>query len=164
MAKQKSKYPRKKNPLYAIWNGMMRRCYNPSCIDYKYYGGRGIRVSNKWKNFDNFVEDMQSNYKKGLTIGRADNKSGYRLDNCRWESMKEQCQNRRSCNYLINPITKEKKTLTEWANFFGLSRNTITSRIRIGYKDFKALVSKKHGIRHGKIKHNYTKEARSVRD
>jgi len=164
MAKQKSKYIRKGSNLYSVWNLIMQRCYNPSCRDFKFYGKRGISVCESWKNFDNFVDDVMDSYQKGLTIERINNNGEYSKNNCRWATRQEQSRNRRSSHFLVNPDNNEKKTITEWAKIFGLSRNTITSRIRIGYKDFRVLVGKKHCIRNGKIKIHFAEEARNVRD
>lgn len=143
----------------------MKRCYNKNASDFKYYGGRGIIVCERWQNFDSFVDDMAKGYKKDLTLDRINNDEGYGYKNCRWANYFTQCNNRRNSHYLFNPQTKEKKTISEWARLFGISRNTITSRIRLGYKEFNALISGFHAIRYGKIKFDHFKEeARRVSD
>jgi len=73
---------------------MLSRCGDPRAKDYRYYGGRGITVCDRWKEFHHFVEDM-GDASLGLTLGRIDNLDGYFKDNCRWETWSQQNRNRR---------------------------------------------------------------------
>jgi hypothetical protein len=80
---------------------MIDRCENPNNNAFDYYGGRGIRVCDEWRNKDTgkraFCEwAMSHGYKKGLTIDRIDTNGDYTPDNCRWVTMEEQCWNRRA--------------------------------------------------------------------
>ena len=131
-----------RNKLFRTWHNMVERCNNPKRKDFVYYGGRGIKIDERWFDFKNFVDEMHDSFKEGCTLDRVDNNKVYSKLNCRWVDLKTQCNNRRSCNYITNPKTKEIKTITEWARIYKISRNTITSRIRLGYKDFFVLVSK----------------------
>ncbi len=80
-----------------IYLDMVNRCKNPSHHAYKYYGGRGIKVCDRWKEpsgFENFISDIGLR-PENLTLDRIDNSKGYSPDNCRWTSMRVQSINKR---------------------------------------------------------------------
>ncbi len=82
--------------LYNIWHKMLLRCSDPKQKSYKNYGGRGIKVSDKWLDFTNFYIDNYQTYIPGLTIERLDVDGDYRKENCTWIPNTEQAKNRRS--------------------------------------------------------------------
>ena len=122
-----------KEPWYSTYGSMMSRCYNPKTANYYLYGGRGIKVCDEWHNVEAFAKwAKESGYQKGLTIDRINVDGDYEPSNCRWATKKEQANNRRNTIYVtIDGITK---TLTEWAEFSGINRNTINRRYHKGVR------------------------------
>lgn len=81
----------KQHPLYTTWCGMKERCNREAHGAYKYYGGRGIRVCEKWsKSFQAFISDMGDKPTPAHTLDRVDNDGDYSPDNCQWVTMAEQ--------------------------------------------------------------------------
>lgn len=104
-----TKHGFRSHPLYSILRNMKARCNYPKNINYKNYGGRGIKVCSKWSGsngIENFIEWNESlpegkRYKKGLTIDRYPDKDGdYKPSNCRWVSNKENCNNKRNNRFI----------------------------------------------------------------
>lgn len=82
-----------KTPEYQAWSDMKQRCYNKNCLRYRVYGGRGIRVCDRWLNsFENFIADMGFK-KSGESLDRIDNDKDYSPDNCRWTDIVTQNNN-----------------------------------------------------------------------
>lgn len=74
---------------------MKQRCYNPNEINFKYYGGKGITVCDRWlESYKNFKEDMEQGYTNDMQIDRIDPDKGYCKDNCRWATRQQNQQNR----------------------------------------------------------------------
>ena len=92
---------------YRTWNAMIQRCTNPENPAFKDYGGRDIKVCDRWKSFVNFFADMGLK-PEGLTIERVDNDKGYFKGNCKWATRKEQACNRRP--YKVYEVRKDSKT------------------------------------------------------
>ena len=81
-------------PEYRSWQMMKNRCLNPRAGDFKYYGGRGIKVCERWLKFENFLEDMGRKPEPDLTLDRKKVNRGYYKQNCHWASRAHQARNR----------------------------------------------------------------------
>ncbi len=82
---------------YATWEGIKQRCLNPKSQVYEYYGGRGITICDRWKNFEYFLADVGKKPEptKDYSLDRINNEMGYEPGNVRWVIRSTQCQNRR---------------------------------------------------------------------
>lgn len=103
----------KKTRSYLSWINMRQRCNNHNNPDYKYYGGRGIRVCDRWQeSYINFYKDM-GDCPAGHTLDKIDNDGDYEPNNCRWADRWLQSNNR-SYNVLVEYKGK-KQSLGKWA-------------------------------------------------
>lgn len=130
--------------LYNIWQAIIQRTTNPNNYEYGEYGGRGIGICNEWRNsFNSFMQwSYENGYADNLTIDRKNNNKGYQPDNCRWVSNKENCRNKRNNHCLT--YNGQAKTITEWAEITGLSKEVIRYRItKMGWSAEKALATPK---------------------
>jgi len=127
--------------LYSCWMGMKRRCTNNEVWNKKWesYGGRGISIHDEW--VDDFVPfktwALKNGYQDDLTLDRIDVDGNYNPNNCKWSTPKEQ-QNNRRINRKVT-IDKETKNISEWADFLGINRSTVYSRIKLGWNDVDAI-------------------------
>jgi hypothetical protein len=124
---------------FNIWCTLLQRCNNPNNRLYKYYGGRGITVCEKWTTFEGFYEDMGKR-PKGLSIDRIDNNKGYFKENCRWATIEQQSNNRRT--NISFEYNGENRNIREWENTMGFRKGLITNRLKRGWPFEKALNTK----------------------
>jgi len=90
-----------KHPLYNTWNGMKQRCYYKKHKDFKYYGGKGVKVCERWlKSFEHFASDMGVKPTTSHTLDRRDGDGDYSPVNCKWSTPKEQAANRKEIEYV----------------------------------------------------------------
>ena len=130
--KSSTKHGMHKHPAYQAWNNAVQRCLNPDNPGYSEYGGRGIKISEEWReDFANFWRDMGPTWTARSTLDRIDVNGGYESGNCRWASPREQANNRRT-NILVAGPGGVMMTVTQAAEAYGINRATVYSRIRNG--------------------------------
>ena len=123
--------------VFRIWQGMKVRCGNPNFSDYASYGGRGIKVCDRWRgSFENFLADM-GEPPIGTSIDRINNDGHYEPGNCRWAKNETQQRNKRANRFL----TYDGKTLCQkdWSDLTGIPESTIAYRVKVGWPLDRAL-------------------------
>jgi hypothetical protein len=120
---------------------MKARCLNPAIPNYHLYGGRGIKVCDRWRDsFENFFADMGKAPYRSLSIDRIDNNGGYKLGNCKWSTNEEQANNKRT-NHVLT-FNGRSQTLAQWADELRIKRVTLQARItRYGWSVERALTT-----------------------
>lgn len=96
---------KKLSPTYVSWAAMIQRCFYEKNKRYQHYGGRGITVCEKWKDFKNFLADMGER-PEGKTIDRINVDGNYEPSNCRWATPNEQANNKQ-------PIIRTSKSCVQ---------------------------------------------------
>ena len=117
--------------LHNVWVSMWARCTKPETKSFPAYGGRGIKVCDRWRDFDLFAEDMGPRPAGDYQIDRVDNDGDYEPDNCRWATRHQQSRNRRST--LMITLMGRTQCAKDWAAEFGLKEHTFRARIRRGW-------------------------------
>lgn len=110
-------------PEHYSWRAMLTRCTNPESANYGRYGGRGVRVTERWLSFELFYADMGKR-PVGTTLDRIDNDGNYEPGNCRWATSEQQARNKSSV-HLHNGLT-----FSEWADRLKVARTTFHRRIK----------------------------------
>jgi len=135
-----TKHGLSKSNVYSVWHGIRQRCNNPNNPAFEYYGGRGIKVCDRWNNsFDNFIADMGQ--PEGLTIDRIDNNGDYEPGNCQWVTRATQQSNRRVNRFI--EYNGKRQTAMAWSIELGIPHQTIYGRIDLGW-DIEKVLSKDH--------------------
>ena len=103
---------------YWIWQAMKQRCQNPAHKDYRYYGARGIKVCERWEDFENFLSDM-GDRPAGMELDRILVDGDYCRDNCRWTTHYENMQNTQGSDFelLLSHLSNEQ--LENILNYLG---------------------------------------------
>lgn len=138
------------SPEYTAWQRMKDRCLNEASKDYRYYGGRGITVCDRWlgeRGFLNFLSDMGRRPTQQHTLDRKNNDLGYSKRNCRWATRAEQSRNRRPFKVdgtkhrmaKVIVIGGIRATIAGWARIMGVDRCLIRARLKRGWDPVKAV-------------------------
>lgn len=116
-------------PEYNSWRAMVARCTNKNYWAYHRYGGRGIKICDRWINsFPNFLEDMGKKPTPKHSLDRINNKGNYEPDNCRWANQYEQSSNiEKNVKVTINNTTHH---VAEWAKLYNINLQTVYSRVK----------------------------------
>lgn len=115
------------HPLYIAWKAMKYRCDNIKYKHYDNYGGRGIKVCERWYELTNFIEDMYPTFSKGLEIDRTDNNGNYEPENCKWVTHTENNNNKRD-NRRVE-YNGEIKTVKQWSDYLQINYSTLQRRL-----------------------------------
>lgn len=118
--------------VYSSWGGMVARCTNSNIPQWNDYGGRGIKVCDRWLKFENFLADM-GECPNGMSIDRIDVNGNYEPGNCRWATPKEQSRNRRNTVFLT--VNGRTQPLAEWADEIGCGYDRLLRRKMDGWSD-----------------------------
>lgn len=117
-----------RTPEYCTWINLRRRCYDKNNVGYKTYGGRGIKVCDRWlgeNGFDNFLSDMghrpDNTNGREWSLDRIDTDGDYTPENCRWATAKTQSRNRN--NNLLVHLWGEKYCVAEVCEILKISRH-----------------------------------------
>ncbi len=137
----------RRTPFYKSWSSMKERCNNRNSIAFTNYGGRGIRVCERWLSFENFMQDMYESYQlhvqvfglKNTTLERVDVNKNYNKQNCRWATNEEQSRNRR--NNVLLTFNKKTQCMAAWADEVNIGASVIYKRLKRGWSVEKALTT-----------------------
>ncbi len=130
---------------YVSWDAMKRRCNNPQNPAYKHYGGRGIKVCDRWMDkqhgFENFYEDMGERPKNKSIDRYPDRNGNYEPDNCRWATRKQQMHNLSISQFIT--YNNETKSCPDWEDELGYYRGAIRDRIENGWTEKECIENKR---------------------
>lgn len=127
------------SPEYSIWCGIKKRCYDQNEVFFCNYGGRGIKVCERWlHSFENFLSDMGIRPTNKHSIERRNNDGDYEPDNCYWATRDEQARNKRN-NRRVE-IGGETMIIADWAKRVGLRAQTIAQRLFRGWSERDAIL------------------------
>lgn len=128
-----------RSPEHHSWSAMLTRCRNSNATGYERYGGRGIKVCERWNDFTAFLADMGPR-PEGMTLDRIDVNGNYEPCNCRWATRKAQCNNTRRSRMVT--WLGETRSVTEWAEYLSLPKRSLWSWLhKAGWDLDKALTN-----------------------
>jgi len=120
------------SPEYQAWTDIKSRCLRPSHKAFPHYGGRGIKICDRWLySFNNFLSDLGQRPSKLHSVDRIDNDGNYEPSNCRWATKLEQSTNRRNTKWIV--YNEEKISVSAFARIAGVKATNMHSRINRGW-------------------------------
>jgi len=120
------------SPEYLAWSNMRARCHYPRDKKFANYGGRGIRVCDRWlKAFANFFADMGPRPTPGHSLDRIDNDGNYEPGNCRWATREVQANNKSTSRRIS--FRGREQTVAQWSAELGFSPELVHSRLNNGW-------------------------------
>src|SRR6185503_12880162 len=119
-----------KTAEYSIWNDIRKRCENPRATHYSHYGGRGIKVCERWRSYSAFLADMGRRPSPAHSIDRINVDGDYEPGNVRWATREQQCANKRNTKDVL--VDGERMHQAEAARRLGVSPATVLRRSRNG--------------------------------
>lgn len=128
LGNRKRKHGLSETSEYRSWCAMINRCTNPRGEDFDRYGGRGIKVCERWRDFRNFIADMGMKPAPGFSIEREDNDGDYEPSNCRWATQSEQVRNTSR-----NVIAPSGRVIADEAPILGIKSSVIYQRVKLGW-------------------------------
>lgn len=120
-----------KTRVYRIWCAMRTCCTNPNFPMYNYYGGRGIKICDRWLKFENFYADMGEPTTDKHTLERKNSNGNYEPSNCKWATRKEQGNNTRHNRFI--EFNGKIKTLAQWSDDYHIKQSTLSDRLKSGW-------------------------------
>lgn len=136
------------SPTYQTWSSMLKRCNNPAATNYDRYGGRGIKVCDRWHEFESFLNDMGERPSTDYEIDRIDNNGNYEPGNCRWVTAKRNSRNRRSTRIIDTP--NGRMSVKDASELSGINYGTLLSRVISGWPTDKLFEPANSNIKNAK--------------
>lgn len=134
------------DPLHKVWWHMIDRCVNPNNKSFPDYGGRGIKVCDRWRHgdgaatgFESFLADMGDRPAGRFTIERVQGDKDYAPGNCMWLPKGDQSKNRRGVKLIR--IGTRAMTIPDWCKETGISYWTAVRRISRGWSPDRAVTA-----------------------
>ena len=124
---------------YDVWQTMHFRCTNPAARQWSDYGGRGIKVCERWSKYEHFIADMGARPSSSHTIERLDNDGPYAPDNCEWATRSKNNRNRRSTRRLT--YLGLTLPMVAWSELLGVPYGRLAARVAEGWSDERVLTT-----------------------
>lgn len=123
---------------YAAWGRMKSRCSNLAFIEYENYGGRGIKVCDRWNNsFEAFLSDVGKSPSQSHSLDRKNTNGNYEPGNVRWATKIQQMNNTTRTRWLT--FNQKRQSLSDWARELGVRPKPLVKRLKTGWSVEQAL-------------------------